>query len=116
MLLATLLGGQRYFYCRMMNEVMSPAECACATPIDRQEQVAIGASHDCLELRTLDRLHSYTVGADWVVPPASLVATLPAPLPACTPEGRQAVTNDHPIRAGPESPAAARARLMVFLT
>ena len=114
--LATVLGGKQYLYCRAMDQIMTQANCDCArTHSDDGDQTAVGALNDCFEVRALGRLVSFTVGSDFAVPEARLVAILPdfaqGPLRA-----NALITGDElPIRAGPRSPAAARALLMVFL-
>jgi len=115
--LVTILGGQRYFYCRPMDRIMTPAHCPCAeTPSDEREPASIRVLNDCFEARVLGRLVSYTMGSDFAVPAATLTAMLPAA--HLDPAGNSTVLAgaDHPIRAGPFSPTAQRARLMVFLT
>lgn len=120
--LATVLGGHRYFYCRPMGRIMVPSNCPCAraqaaerVAADRSA-VAIGVLNDCFELRILDRLVSSTLRSDFAVPAASLIAKLPAPSVMRPQFSVSAVGPDQPIRAGPYSPTAIRAQLMVFLT
>jgi hypothetical protein len=115
--LATLLGGQRYFYCRAMDQIMSHPTCECAQAHnDELDCVAINAANDCFEVRSLHRLVSFTVGSDLGVPAAGLVGVLPAFDPEFPSSKGVVMGAEHPIRAGPYSPAAARANLMVFLT
>jgi hypothetical protein len=114
-LLAALLGGQRYLYCRAMGEVMSKT-CACAhAEQDREGRTAIGTSNDCFEVRALSRLVSFTVSEGFAVPPAAFSTLLPVLSPAVPPPGALSLWTSRPIRAGPSSPAASRAVLMVFL-
>jgi len=115
--MTAILGGQRYFYCRAMDEVMSPATCGCAqATADAEGKTTVGLLNDCFEVRYLDRLVSFTIGNDIVVPAPSLLTFLP-PAPPVTPLATASLKRaDHPIRAGPFSPTASRAHLMVFLT
>ena len=115
--LTATMGGQRYFYCRAMDEIMAETTCDCGQgSADDQGTTAVGALNDCFEVRFLDRMVSFTTGDDFAVPPASLVAILPATVPITTPVTASLTRADPPIRAGPFSPAASRAQLMVFLT
>jgi hypothetical protein len=120
--LATVLGGHRYFYCRPMARIMVPTHCPCARAqsVDRhatgRPAAAVGLLNDCFELRVLDRLDSSTVRADFAVPAAGLIARLPAPSVLLAQSCVFALGADQPIRAGPYSPTALRAKLMVFLT
>ena len=98
---------------------MTHTRCACApAPSDDQEQgqARIGILNDCFETRFVHRLVSFTIGGDLAIPAAMLTAVLPAPYVA--PPSSSVVFADaaHPIRAGPFSPTAMRAQLMVFLT
>ena len=114
--LAALFGGQRYFYCHAMGEIMEPTTCACArTPSHDEDRTTVGALNDCFEVRFLDRLVSFTIGDDVSVPAASVMAMLP-PNTSVMPASASPRRADHPIRAGPFSPTASRAQLMVFLT
>jgi hypothetical protein len=115
--LATILGGQRYLYCRAMDQIMTHAACECArTYSSGQDCAVLDALNDCFEVRVLGRLVSFTVAADPGVPTAPLVAVLPA-FPLELPRTNALLASaDHPIRAGPFSPSAVRAQLMVFLT
>jgi hypothetical protein len=113
--LTAMMGGQRYLYCRAMGEIMTET-CDCArTHTDESGGVAIGAN-DCFEVRYLGRLVSFTIGSEFVVPPAGLLATLPAPAVEMPPSNAGITSVEHPIRAGPHSPTASRSQLMVFLT
>ena len=120
--LATILGGHRYFYCRPMARIMVPMHCPCARAqnADRhttdRPTAAVGPLNDCFELRVLDRLDSSTVGTDFAVPAAPLMAKLPAPSVLAAASSVLSQGADQPIRAGPYSPTALRAQLMVFLT
>ena len=115
--LTATMGGQRYFYCRAMDEIMTETSCDCGEgSVDDEGGTAVGALNDCFEVRFLDRLVSFTTGDDFPVPPASLVAILSITTPITTPVTASLTRADHPIRAGPFSPAASRAQLMVFLT
>jgi hypothetical protein len=115
--LATFLGGHRYLYCRPMNRIVANTNCPCArAPEEAPNAPAVSPVNDCFELRVLHRLVSFTLGSDLAVPPAMLWARLPpthfiAPQPGALTHGA-----DQPIRAGPFSPTALRAQLMVFLT
>ena len=117
MTLATLFGGHRYLYCRPMNRIVANTNCPCArAPKEAPSTPALGVVNDCYEVRVLHRLVSFTVASDLAVPPATLLVRLPpthfmAPQPGVLTHGA-----DQPIRAGPFSPAALRAQLMVFLT
>jgi hypothetical protein len=116
-LLATLLGGQRYFYCRPMDRIMAHTHCACAqTASDEEGQSRIGVLNDCFETRFVHRLLSFTIGADLAIPAPPLTAVLPAAHLAPPPSNLIFTDAEHPIRAGPFSPTALRAQLMVFLT
>ena len=116
-ILATLLGGQRYFYCRPMNRIMTHTHCACAeTPSDEQGQARIGILNDCFETRFVHRLVSFMIGDDLAIPAATLTAVLPAAHVAPPSSDVVFAETAHPIRAGPFSPTALRAQLMVFLT
>jgi len=113
----TILGGQRYFYCRPMERIMTPTHCPCAqTPPNEQEHASVRALNDCFEARVLGRLVSFTMGSDLAIPAAALTAMLPAAHLTSLSSGTVLAGADHPIRAGPFSPAAVRAQLMVFLT
>ena len=115
--LTAILGGQRYFYCRAMDEIMTRTTCDCAqVSADQEDHTAVGALNDCFEVRFLDRLVSFTIGDDIAVPAASLVAILPPTAPAASLVTANLKRTEHPIRAGPFSPTASRAQLMVFLT
>jgi hypothetical protein len=111
-----IMGGQRYLYCRAMGEIMTDTTCSCAQPKSSEDgAVAIGP-RDCFEVRQLHRLVSFTIASDFVVPPAGLVATLPAPVVDTAPSSAVLTYVAHPIRAGPFSPTSRRSQLMVFLT
>jgi hypothetical protein len=115
--LVTLLGGQRYFYCRPMDRIMTPGHCPCApTPSDEQRHASIRVLNDCFEARVLGRLVSFTMGSDLAIPTATLTAMLPAAHLAPPSNSAVLADADHPIRAGPFSPTAQRAQFMVFLT
>src|SRR5438105_7137248 len=60
-LLAAMLGGQRYLYCYSMNEVMTRATCACATAHAPDEATSVGIQNDCFEARMLGRLASFAL-------------------------------------------------------
>ena len=115
--MTAIMGGQRYLYCRAMEEIMSATTCECAPgpeDVDRPGGAAI--LNDCFEVRFLHRLVSFTITEHPPVPEATLVAILP-PAPQIAPPLRAIFTKaEHPIRAGPFSPSASRAQLMVFLT
>jgi hypothetical protein len=114
---ATLLGGQRYSYCRAMDEIMVQPKCECARSHQGEEgRASLDIDYDCFEARVLPRLVSFTVGAELAVPEAGLLAVLPAQHLEALPSNAIQVRADQPIRAGPFSPAAFRAQLMVFLT
>jgi hypothetical protein len=113
--LATIFGGHRYLYCHAMGEVMD--SCACATSqADLQSQPSVSALNDCLEARFIDRLSSASVGATVEVAVAPHSALLPIDGFTAFVSGFVAAESDAPIRAGPRSPTAVRAQLMVFLT
>jgi hypothetical protein len=115
--LTAILGGQRYFYCRAMDEIMAPSTCDCAqASADGAGATAVGVLNDCFEVRFLDRLVSFTVGHDIAVPAASLVAILPPAIPVTPMVTANLKRTEQPIRAGPFSPTASRSQLMVFLT
>ncbi|HEY3592504.1 MAG TPA: hypothetical protein VGL13_01470 [Polyangiaceae bacterium] len=116
--LAAGFGGHRYYYCRAMGEVMNDAAtCACATPTpDRDTRRSFRASNDCFELRSLDKLVSFTTASAPVVHAAPVMGILPPPI-ALTPDLSAAAERAHrAIRAGPLLPPVPRAALMVFLT
>jgi hypothetical protein len=113
--LATILGGQRYLYCRSMGEIMTRATCECAQQ-HSEGAASISVLYDCFDVRYLDRLLSNTAAAGLDVAGAPFVAVLPAPGADALPPAPTVVRAEHPIRAGPYSPTAARSRLMVFLT
>ena len=114
--LTAILGGQRYFYCRAMAEIMPPT-CHCArASADEAGTTAVGVLNDCFEVRFLDRLVSFTIADDIAVPAAGLVAILPPAAPATPLVTANLKRTEHPIRAGPFSPTASRSQLMVFLT
>ena len=94
------------------------ASCTCAQTQhgDAEGQVALRVDNRCFEVRFLDRLVAFTLAGDVAVPATPLVAVLPVPSPAGLPSSVLLAGADHPIRAGPFSPTAHRARLMVFLT
>jgi hypothetical protein len=114
--LTAVLSGQQYFYCRAMGAIMRDRGCACAQ-VERHEQggAAVGVPFDCFELRALGRVASFTVGPDFAVPAAPLTALVAAPPAPLVPANAISSVADHPIRAGPYSPSALRAQLMVFL-
>ncbi len=112
-----ILGGQRYFYCRAMNEIMTQVTCDCGqASADDEGQTAVGVLNDCFDVRFLGRLVSFTIAADIAVPAAGLVALSPPVVPVTPPAMASLKGADHPIRAGPFSPTGSRAQLMVFLT
>ena len=115
--LASVFGGQQYLYCRAMGEVMARGACECG---QREVAEGYGASlvvfNDCFDVRFLDRLLSTSGGGNLVIAGPSLVAVLPANDSQPHPAKAVVQQAEHPIRAGPYSPAAVRARLMVFLT
>ena len=114
--LATLFGGHRYLYCRPMNRIVANTDCPCARgPKEAPNAPAISVLNDCFELRVIHRLASFTVGSDVAVPPATLMARLPAFDMMAPRSGGLTHGADQPIRAGPFSPTALRAQLMVFL-
>jgi hypothetical protein len=114
--MATILGGQRYFYCRPMDRVMTDIHCPCAqSTTDDEHATSFRILNDCFEVRILPRLISSTIGNDLAVPTATLIAMLPAAHWVSSYSGRSVARADHPIRAGPYSPTALRAQLMVFL-
>src|SRR4051812_19562263 len=99
-MLATLLGGQRYFYCRPMDRIMTHTRCACAqTPADEDGRARIGVRNDCFETRFVRRLLSFTIGADLAIPPATLFAVLPAAPLAAPASNLIFAKAAHPIRA-----------------
>jgi hypothetical protein len=115
--LTAILGGQRYMYCRSMNQVMTDGCCECARGRAPADGVALlGVDNDCFEVRVLGRLVAFALPGDMAVPAAALVAILPPPVPDRLPARGFTTGARHPIRAGPFSPTATRARLMVFLT
>jgi hypothetical protein len=116
--LTVLVGGRRYFYCRSMDQVMTQTTCDCArAPADKDGRAAaLTPLNDCFEVRFLGRLVSFTLGAELAVPAAGLVAVLPVHQVELRPSNLLCTGLDHPIRAGPVSPTATRAQLMVFLT
>jgi hypothetical protein len=100
-----------------MNRIMASTNCPCAqAPQGAPNAPAVGIVNDCFEVRVLHRLVSFTVGSDLAVPPAMLLARLPPTHLTAPPAGGLPQDADHPIRAGPFSPTAVRAQLMVFLT
>jgi hypothetical protein len=112
-----ILGGQRYFYCRAMDQIMSETCCGCTRDhVDRSDQTSVGSLNDCVEVRFLRRMVSFTVVADFSVPAAGLVGILPSPALEVGPFHVTRTGLEHSIRAGPRSPAASRSQLMVFLT
>lgn len=112
----TILGGQRYFYCRPMDRIMAPTHCPCAqTPPSEQGHASVRALNDCFEARVLGRLVSFTMGGDLAIPAAALTAMLPAAHLTPPRHGAILAGADHQIRAGPFSPTSLRAQLMVFL-
>ena len=116
-LLTAILGGQRYLYCRAMNEVMTRANCACAcshTPDDGTTSVT--GDNACVEARELGRLVSFSLVEGLTIPPAAVLAVLPAPAPQPILSDSRANGASHPIRAGPFFPTSSRSHLMVFLT
>jgi len=115
--LTAILGGQRYLYCRSMNQVMARATCECArTHVGEVGVASLGVDTDCFEVRELGRLVTFALPGDMAVPAAALMAILPPPVPEGVPSEAFTTGASHPIRAGPFSPTAARAHLMVFLT
>src|ERR1041384_8038637 len=116
-ILTAILGGQRYLYCRSMDQVMTRATCACARTHVAEVGVALlGVDTDCFEVRELGRLVTFALPGDMAVPAAAFVAILPPPVPEGVPSEAFTTGAIHSIRAGPFSPTAARVRLMVFLT
>jgi hypothetical protein len=116
LLLTTLLGGQRYFYCRVMRQVMAQT-CACAPAHrDPTHQSVVAIANDCWEVRVVARLLSLGAVSGVDVQAASSFAIAPEILSAAPPSAACAFPASHSIRAGPFSPAAARSRLMVYLT
>jgi len=115
--LTAIMGGQRYFYCRAMDQIMSETTCDCGrASIDDGDETAVGILNDCFEVRFLDRMVSFTVDGDFAVPATHLLAILPIPAPDMPPSNAILTGAEHPIRAGPLSPTASRSKLMVFLT
>ena len=96
---------------------MADTHCPCAqVPARDSNAPLLGMSNDCFELRVVHRLVSFTVAGEFVVPAATLIATLPPAHVVGPPSNVASIRADQPIRAGPFSPTALRARLMVFLT
>ena len=96
---------------------MAHTHCPCAqTPSDVQGHASVGILNDCFETRLVHRLVSFTIGSDLAIPAATLTAMLPAAHVVLRSAHAFLANADHPIRAGPFSPAAIRAHLMVFLT
>jgi hypothetical protein len=96
---------------------MTEQMCACSqVQSEEQGPSSIGILNDCFEIRVFDHLVSFTVAGDFAVPAAPLTAILPACVPSMPPANALIFAAEHPIRAGPFSPAASRAQLMVFLT
>jgi hypothetical protein len=115
--LTAIMGGQRYLYCRAMDEIMTEATCDCSKSHSNENGAdAISVLNDCFEVRYLSRLVTFTVGDELMVPPASLLTTLAVPAVEVPPPNAVLTAAEHPIRAGPLSPAASRSQLMVFLT
>ena len=115
--LATFFGGQRYLFCRPMNRIVTETDCPCVRASKKSPSApAIGVVNDCFELRVIQRLVSFTIGSDFAVPPAALTSRLPAFNILSPRADSVAHRADQPIRAGPFSPTAIRAQLMVFLT
>ena len=115
--LSALFGGRTYLFCRAMNRVMSEPACCCAHAERSQPgQPAVDARKSCVELRVAPALLSFTIASDVAVPAAGILGVLPAV--RLEPAGSAAVRDDggRAIRAGPFSPAASRAKMMVFLT
>jgi hypothetical protein len=114
---AALFGGRTYLFCRAMNCIMSEPACCCAH-VERSEtgQAAAQAGGNCFEVRVVAGLVSFTIASDVAVAAASLSGVLPT-VPLRVPQSA-AVRDDgaRAIRAGPFSPTASRANLMVFLT
>jgi hypothetical protein len=115
--LAALFGGRTYLFCRAMNRVMSEPACCCShAERPAPGQAAVDARPQCFEVRVVSGLVSFTIGSDLAVAPAGLLGLLPAVPPEVA---SSAVVRDdgaRAIRAGPFSPAALRASLMVYLT
>jgi hypothetical protein len=99
----------------MMGEVMET--CACAHQhVDGERGASVSPLNDCFEVRFVDRLSSATVDRTLAIAAAPLLAVLPVTRSAELPSKPVVAGADQPIRAGPYSPTAARAQLMVFLT
>ena len=115
--LATFFGGHRYLFCRPMNRIVTETDCPCVRASKKIPSApAIGVVNDCFEVRVIQRLVSFTIGSDFAVPPAIPMARLPA-FHLLSPQADSLARRaEHPIRAGPFSPTAVRAQLMVFLT
>src|SRR5262249_41183377 len=116
--LAALAGGRTYLYCRAMGEIMNPTcLCARAGSQSQDRDASSWVDGDCFEVRVLDRLISSTPpSSDGIVPAACLLAQAQPALEQRPVTPGIAANARHPIRAGPLSPAAFRATLMVFLT
>jgi hypothetical protein len=114
-LMATSLGGRRYLYCRAMDRIMTEGTC-CGGAHDDPGFTAGCKANDCFDVRTLDRLSSATVPSDHAIAPASLVGFLSDAAVDAFVSSNSGAHGEPLIRAGPYSPAGARAQLMVFLT
>jgi hypothetical protein len=99
-----------------MDEIMTETTCDCAQSHSDEDGVDAIVLNDCFEVRYLKRLVSFTVGGEFVVPPARLLAMLPLPAIEVPPSNAVMTAAEQPIRAGPISPTASRSQLMVFLT
>ena len=103
--MAAIMGGQRYLYCRAMDEIMSETTCDCASgPRDVAGQGDAAILNDCFEVRFLHRLVSFTITEHERVPEANLVAILPLPPVLAPPLQAPFTKAEQPIRAGPFSP------------
>jgi hypothetical protein len=116
-LVATVLGGHRYFYCAVMGEVSLDACCGSPSGSADDDGPAIDREPCCASARFSTpapgtaALHKLTLRAP-------LVAVLAVPGPLAIPTRPETTWLARDARAGPgdPSPRESRLRRMVFLT
>jgi hypothetical protein len=116
LILSSVLGGQRYLYCRAMGEIMTPT-CDCARAhAPEQGQPWTSIESDCFEVRTLDRLAPSAWDRSSSFRPRGSLRFCRPPFAVRRQPMRSRRLQDVRFEQDPFSPIAAQAKLTVFLT
>lgn len=117
LLTAFFAGGSRYFYCPVMKVAMTTSCCSGKHAGDEpgaEPRDALVAP-DCCQARSVATVPSTPIPSPQEELVSPLAATLPAvAIVANEPAARQVARFTHPVRAGPTTPSARRAQLMIW--